>query len=171
MSIACSGKAGTPELGFLELGDEVGPDRPGGAARVGGGDDGGLGRRAGGAALLGLACGRLVGDEVGRADRRGIGAERERGGDPAAVHDGAGGDHRHLDPVGDLGEQREEADEVLRRIAKERAPVAAGFAALGDHRVDARRLERGRLVGGGRGSDHDGLGGLQRREVRNTEGE
>ena len=67
------------------------------------------------------------GDEPG-ADPHPVGAERERGGEPAAVEQPAGGDDRDLlaDGVDDLRDERHRGDG---------AGVAAGLGALGDDEV------------------------------------
>ena len=75
--------------------------------------------------VAGMRLGR--GDEA-RAHPHALRAERERGGQAAAVDDGAGGEHRNFHRVDDLRDQRD---------ARDLAGVAAGLRALRDDGVEA----------------------------------
>ncbi len=81
--------------------------------------------------------------QKGGADLHRARSERQRRGDAASVGDAAGGDHRRADRIDDRGQQGEQADLPafgLERI--EAAAMPAGFRALRDNGVGARRRRR-----------------------------
>ena len=81
-------------IGLQQRVDEAVANPAGRASRDEVGDDGALGRRVGqrlGVDVRGTALGAA---EEARAERHALGAERERRGDSAAVHDAAGGHDR-----------------------------------------------------------------------------
>ena len=118
-----------------------------------------------------LGGGALGAREERRPELDALGAERERGGDSAPVHDRARRDHGHAHAVDDLREQREASDHRLLERVQERPAMAAGLAALRDDEVDAGLLERDRLGRCRRSAREQGAGGANRLERRDPEGE
>src|SRR5262249_37535432 len=76
-----------------------------------------------------------------RAELRKLRAEREHRRYAGAVHDPARGDDRELYVARHEAHERERAGERLVGIAQVRAAMPAGFAALRDHEVKAKRFE------------------------------
>jgi hypothetical protein len=93
--------------------------------------------------------GFLAGDEAG-AHPDALGAQRQAGGEAAAVIEAAGADHGDLHRFDRLGQQRQGADE---------ARMAAAFAALADDRVTAGLLGLDRVLHRA-ADDHDLEAGL-----------
>jgi hypothetical protein len=134
-----------------------------GAGRAAG-EQVGEGRVAGGVAGEGGPVDRagagFGAQQVGAAHLHAGGAQGPGGGHAAGVGNAAGGDHRQLHRCHDLRHQRQGA-ELGRHVAgEEHAPVAAGFEALGDHRVGAAGLQPAGFVHGGGGAQHAGAAGL-----------
>src|SRR6267378_763061 len=77
----------------------------------------------------------------GRAELRGLRAQRQGRRNPGAVHDAARGDDRQLHRAHDEARQRERAGERLVGIAQIAAAMPAGLAALRDDEVEAERFE------------------------------
>jgi hypothetical protein len=100
---------------------------------------------------------RLGAIEERGAQLRRLRAERQRRAHAAAVHDAAGGDHRHAHALHDLRHQRHGADERVLEAAEEAAAMAARLGALDADGVDAERLERLGLGEAGGGADGDDL--------------
>ena len=100
------------------------------------------------------------------AELDGLGAEGQRGGDAAAVHDPARGDHRDADGVDDLRDQRHRAHERSFDRLEERAAVPACLISLDHDRIDARPLERDRLGDRRRGADRERVEVAERRGSR-----
>ena len=84
------------------------------------------------------------------------------GRDAAAVHDPAGGDHRHADRIGQPGHQRDRADRAFLEAADEGAAVPPRLGALRADRIRAGRLPGPGLGQVGRGADHPAARTLQR---------
>ena len=67
----------------------------------------------------------LLARQKRRADLDALSAERERRGDPSPVGDSASGDHRDVDRIAHLWQQRKQASQRRFRRPKKRRPVTA----------------------------------------------
>jgi hypothetical protein len=151
--------------------DQPRPDGAGRTAGVHPRDDGGVVRRLRDEPLVGRGRPGLVRGEKGRPELDALGAERQRSGDAAPVHQAAGKNDGHLDAVDELGHERDTADETLLERSEERAAVAAGFGRLRDHDVDAGLLQHDRFRDGRGGTENRAAGLLHNREVGDPESE
>ena len=95
----------------------------------------GLGRRERGAVERGHLG--LLAEEIGGADLHAGGAEHEGGRDSPAVGDAAGGNHRDVDGIDDLRDERHRADHPGLGLPGKGSAMPAGLDALGDDGVDA----------------------------------
>src|ERR1700730_17399188 len=84
---------------------------------------------------------------------------KSQGGDYAArICYATGGDHRHIDHVGNLRNQRKGACKRILCSTKERTTMSTCFEAGSDDRINTGVLKSDRLIRGGRGSNrHDAL--------------
>src|SRR5882672_1832298 len=81
---------------------------------------------------------------------------KSQGSDYAArIRDATGGDHRHIDCVGNLRDERKCACKRILGGAKERTTMSSGFEPRSDDRIHAGLLKRSSLFGGGRRAYRD----------------
>src|SRR5438094_4623961 len=99
--------------------------------------------------------------DEGRAELRGLRAQREDRRNPGSAHDAARGDDRQLHRAHDQARQRERAGERLVGIAQVAAAMPAGLAALRDDEVEAERFESLGLCHRGRAGSKEDSQSLQ----------